>query len=168
MNIFMTNSDPRKCADEHCLIHQVKMLTEYAQLLSTAHAHFGSWTDVMYKPTHTSHPSAIWVRESAANYRWLYDCWHELAWLFSERRGCDHGAASAPRMTALAWLPRGIPNTPGTPIVPAVKGMELLADPILTYQKYMLAKWAEWKSRERPLAVDFNRVPPKWAAEELL
>lgn len=37
MNIFYTNNDPRLCAMEHVDKHTVKMLTEYNQLLSTAH-----------------------------------------------------------------------------------------------------------------------------------
>ena len=37
MNIFYLHSDPRTCAEYHCDKHVVKMILEYAQLLSTAH-----------------------------------------------------------------------------------------------------------------------------------
>lgn len=37
MNIFYTHPNPHKCANEHCNVHQVKMILEYTQLLSTAH-----------------------------------------------------------------------------------------------------------------------------------
>lgn len=37
MNTFYTNSNPITCADEHCTVHRVKMILEYAQLMSTAH-----------------------------------------------------------------------------------------------------------------------------------
>ena len=37
MNIFYFDSNPIECAEQHCNKHCVKMIVEYAQLLSTAH-----------------------------------------------------------------------------------------------------------------------------------
>ena len=37
MNIFYLNRDTKICAQEHCDKHVVKMIVEYAQLMSTAH-----------------------------------------------------------------------------------------------------------------------------------
>ena len=37
MNIFYLDNDPVKCAEMHCDKHIVKMIIEYAQLMSTAH-----------------------------------------------------------------------------------------------------------------------------------
>jgi len=37
MNIFYLDKDPIKSAEMHCDKHVVKMIIEYAQLLSTAH-----------------------------------------------------------------------------------------------------------------------------------
>ena len=37
MNIFYLDKDPKTCAQYHCDKHVVKMILEYAQLLSTAH-----------------------------------------------------------------------------------------------------------------------------------
>ena len=37
MNIFFLDPDPDTCAQLHCDKHNVKMILEYAQLLSTAH-----------------------------------------------------------------------------------------------------------------------------------
>ena len=37
MNIFFLNTDPKVCAQEHLDKHVVKMIVEYAQLMSTAH-----------------------------------------------------------------------------------------------------------------------------------
>ena len=37
MNIFYLDENPKKCAKYHCDKHVVKMIIEYAQLLSTAH-----------------------------------------------------------------------------------------------------------------------------------
>lgn len=37
MNLFYLHHDPQLCAQSHCDKHVVKMIVEYAQLLSTAH-----------------------------------------------------------------------------------------------------------------------------------
>ena len=37
MNIFYLHEDPKTCAEQHLDKHVVKMLIEYAQLMSTAH-----------------------------------------------------------------------------------------------------------------------------------
>ena len=37
MNIFYLDNDPKVCAEMHCDKHVVKMIIEYAQLMSTAH-----------------------------------------------------------------------------------------------------------------------------------
>jgi hypothetical protein len=37
MNIFYLHNDPEECAKQHNDKHVVKMILEYAQLLSTAH-----------------------------------------------------------------------------------------------------------------------------------
>lgn len=63
---------PKKCAEMHCNKHVVKMILEYAQLLSTAH-HLSKTERDYYKPTHINHPCAIWVRKSVLNYCWLYE-----------------------------------------------------------------------------------------------
>jgi hypothetical protein len=64
MNIFYTNENPIIAAQDHCLVHQNKMIIEYAQLLSSAHHILdGEYAiDGIYKATHKNHPSAIWVR----------------------------------------------------------------------------------------------------------
>ena len=37
MNIFLLHENPTICAEMHCDKHVVKMVIEYAQLMSTAH-----------------------------------------------------------------------------------------------------------------------------------
>jgi hypothetical protein len=90
MNIFYLHSNPRTCAEMHVDKHCVKMILEYAQLLSTAHRvldgvpatghsrsgrkhttytltnHYNN--EILYAATHINHPSAIWVRQSKQNY----------------------------------------------------------------------------------------------------
>lgn len=69
MNIFVLDYDTRKCAEYHVNKHVVKMITESAQLLSTAVRVSG--IDAGYKITHLNHPCSIWCRESLSNWRWL-------------------------------------------------------------------------------------------------
>ena len=93
MNIFYLHNDPKTCAEMHVDKHCVKMILEYAQLLSTAHRVLDGTLNVglsasgrkktsyvlmdqresvLYSATHINHPSAIWVRQSDKNYDWLF------------------------------------------------------------------------------------------------
>ena len=99
------------CARWHCDKHCVKMILEYAQLLSTAHRVLDGtektemtknnrkikrWyltdkrDEVLYKSTHINHPSAIWARESSGNYVWLYRLFCELCDEYTRRYGKVH------------------------------------------------------------------------------
>lgn len=46
MNIFLTNHQPKTCARDHCKVHTRKMITEYAQMLCTAHRELDGATPV--------------------------------------------------------------------------------------------------------------------------
>ncbi len=73
MNIFYLDEDIYTNASYHCDKHVVKMILEYAQLLSTAHHVLESpLADQLYKKTHVNHPSAVWTRASWANYDYVY------------------------------------------------------------------------------------------------
>ena len=94
MNIFYLDRDPRICAEMHLDKHCVKMIIEYAQLMSTAHRVLDGteyydktannrkikrWRlpdereSRLMKASHVNHPSGVWVRANVANYRWLWD-----------------------------------------------------------------------------------------------
>jgi len=111
MNIFYLDKNPTTCAEHHCDKHVVKMLVEYAQLMSTAHRVCdgneyidrtknnrkikrwrvnGSLESVLYKASHVNHPSNIWVRDSVHNYNWLYDMWCELHTEYTKRYNKQH------------------------------------------------------------------------------
>lgn len=72
MNTFHLDDCPRESARLMNDQHVIKMILESAQLLSTAHWVMDGYCRA-YKQTHENHPSAIWVRESRANYKWLYE-----------------------------------------------------------------------------------------------
>ena len=83
MNIFYLDRDPKTCAEMHCDKHVVKMIIEYAQLMSTAHRildgdpyvsqtlggrRIQRWKhpikkmeNTLYKASHVKHPSNLWA-----------------------------------------------------------------------------------------------------------
>jgi len=94
MNIFYLDRCPRKAARMHCDKHVVKMILEYAQLLSTAHHVLdgpnGPIADKLYKVTHKNHPSAVWVRQSTLHYYYVYEMFKQLCYLYTEIYGKEH------------------------------------------------------------------------------
>jgi hypothetical protein len=70
MNIFVLDRDIQLCAQYHNDKHCTKMILEHVQLLSTACRLNG--IDAGYKPCHINHPCSVWVRESKANWLWLF------------------------------------------------------------------------------------------------
>ena len=91
MNIFYLSTDPEKAAKYMYNKHVVKMILESAQLLCTAHIiSDGENANVPYKVTHKNHPSAIWARESVANYQWLYNHMMALGEEYTRRYGKKH------------------------------------------------------------------------------
>ena len=85
MNIFYLDQDLKKCAAYHCDKHVVKMILEYAQLLSSACRMAD--LDVGYKLTHKNHPCAIWTRTSEQNYLWLVELAHYVNEEYKYRYG---------------------------------------------------------------------------------
>lgn len=152
MNIFYLDPDPKICAEMHLDKHVVKMIIEYAQLMSTAHRVLDGeeYTDLtangrrikrwrmqdsymeqgLMKASHINHPSGIWVRASKENYMWLCQMWLWLMKEYTHRYGKHHACES--RVEYLMDAPKNIlkdnfyPPTPAMP--PEVK--ILSANPI--------------------------------------
>ena len=92
MNIFYLDPRPDTAAEMHCDKHVVKMILEYAQLLSTAHRVLDG-DDAhpdLYKVAHKNHPSTRWTRSSEDHYVWLYELFRNLSIEFSNRYGKVH------------------------------------------------------------------------------
>ena len=86
MNIFFLDRDPAACAEYHCDKHVSKMIVEYAQLMSTAHHEHGSTlAPQCYQRTHVNHPSAVWARDSADHYSWLFKLFVHLNGVYTQR-----------------------------------------------------------------------------------
>ena len=111
MNIFYLDPDPKICAQMHLDKHVVKMIIEYAQLMSTAHRVLDGeeYTDLtangrrikrwrlnderegqLMKASHINHPSGIWCRENMSNYQWLFEMWTHLLDEYTYRYGKKH------------------------------------------------------------------------------
>lgn len=74
MNVFVLDEDPVVAAQSQCDKHVVKMVTETAQLLSTAH--HTRKTDLsrsgkLYKACYVNHPWSKWLLKGQIGYNWL-------------------------------------------------------------------------------------------------
>ena len=152
MNIFMFNTDPIMSANDHCTRHTLKMIIEYAQLLSTAHHELdGMGRSDIYKTTHKNHPSAIWVRESADNYTYVWLMAKQLCKNYTTVSKKVHKTELV--LDKLGSLPVNIPDTPMTPIKLAMPDQYKSSDPVKSYREYFKAEKThlfEWKYSSRP------------------
>ena len=108
MNIFYLDECPKKAARLQYNKHVVKMILESAQMLCTAHHHYGNGDNVPYKKAHYNHPSTIWVRQNSIHYDWLYDHMRSLGDEYTKRYGKTH--LSITKCKDLVYLPPGIPT----------------------------------------------------------
>lgn len=167
MNVFYTNDDPIQAAHEHCYVHVVKMIVEYAQLLSTAH-HVLDKDEALegiYKLTHCNHPSAVWTRECSEHYNWVHTCAMELCAIYTQVTGKTH--KTQVMLELLSVLPKNIESkTFKQPPVAApdeFKALAVFNGATVAYQKYLCAKFKEWLTRaERPIKVEFKVETPHW------
>lgn len=106
MNIFILDKNHSKNAMYHNDRHVVKMILEYAQLLSGAVRLSG--LDAGYKLTHKNHPCAIWVRESLDNWLWLRDLAAALNEEYKYRYGkeCNHKSFDVIKSLPVPDIPR--------------------------------------------------------------
>jgi len=173
MNIFYLDHDPKVCAEMHVDKHCVKMILEYAQLLSTAHRILDgteftgvsktgrkqtrfvlsdSRESILYSATHVNHPSAVWVRKSDANYAWLFRLFGELMDEYTYRYGKTHACERL--ADALSYRPKNIPKGSFTEPTPAMPdNYKVSGDSISSYKNYYLGdkqRMFSWKKRPTP------------------
>lgn len=164
--------------DKHC----IKMILEYAQLLSTAHRVIDGvelegisasgrkrkfWTlgdsrdYTLYKATHVNHPSAIWCRQSYANYVWLSKLLTELCREYTYRYGKVHKVELSGLEEELMYPPTNIPHhvafTEPTPAMP--DDVKVAGDSIKSYRNYYInnkTHLASWRGKVN------SRNIPNW------
>ena len=110
MNIFYLDKDPAKAASYFYDKHKVKMILESAQMLCTAHHHYGNGDNVPYKKAHYNHPSTIWCRQNASQYMWLYDHMLALGEEYTKRYKKTHLTITKCK-DVLKQLPPAIPDS---------------------------------------------------------
>jgi hypothetical protein len=173
VNIFYINEDARTCAQQHVDKHVVKMILEYAQLLSTAHRVLDGtettalsksgrkqkvWAlsdardEVLYKATHINHPSAKWARHTSSNYDWLYSLWVECLFEYTRRYNKIHSCARLQQ--TLLHRPKTISiGEFSAPWRAMPDEFKVDGDTIQSYRNYYngaKSHMFKWKTREAP------------------
>lgn len=183
MNIFYLHKDPKTCAQMHVDKHSIKMILEYAQLLSTAHRVLDGTQSVglstsgrkqtryvlpdnretvFYSATHINHPSAVWVRQSVYNYMWLTNLLRELCIEYTYRYGKVHKCERDGLVRMLHdCVPDNIPLnklfTEPTPAMP--DDVKVAGNSILSYRNYYISNkthLASWQGKVN------SRTVPEW------
>ena len=137
MNIFYLDEDVSKAAqylnDKLC----VKMILEYAQMKCSAHRELDGPSDYeyLYRSTHKNHPSAKWVRESKANYEYLYKLFSALCEEYTYRYGKTH-LTYTKLHNVLAIPPKNITDGKFTQPTPAMPDDVKHIDSLIAYRDY--------------------------------
>lgn len=178
MNIFFLDRDHKICAQQHCDKHVVKMIIEYAQLLSTAHRildgnmyldktangrNIKRWKlddyrdPVLYKASHINHPSAVWARQSFEHYQWLWNMAYELCQEYRHRYGgtTDKQHKTSLVIQKLSYAPDNLSRSAGWVDPPQAmpEDAKVPGDTITAYRNYYKlhkARFAKWTNREVP------------------
>ena len=156
MNIFYLDQDIHKCVEAHCDKHVVKMILEYAQLLSSVH----HMTDPdpskiisIYKLTHKNHPDAVWARASLGNYEYLYSLTILLGEEYTYRYGRVHKSIY---MVEDMPYPTFVPDGPFTEPPKCVHDdFKQIPDTVEAYRAY-------YKRDKGHFCVWTKREIPKW------
>ena len=174
MNLFYLSKDPTECATLHCDKHVVKMIIEYAQLMSTAHRMLDGeeyegrtklnrrirrWKhpdetmeETLYKASHINHPTAIWVRESVEHYQHLLALWRQLCFEYTYRYGKVHETYRK-LCVILSDVPNNIPKN-GFREPPQCMPEDVKSESVIeAYHKYYAVykkDFARWTARPIP------------------
>lgn len=174
MNIFYLDEDPVIAAQMHCDRHTVKMIIEYAQIMSTAHRvldgdlyedrtannrRIKRWRlsdnhmeNVVYKASHINHPSTKWTRASDSNYQFVYDMFVALCDEYTHRYGRVH-LTEEKLKDILQHLPNNIPSAdfvePPQAMPDDVKD-SVVVDAYQNYYRVYKKDFAKWTDRETP------------------
>ncbi len=173
MNIFYLHANPKICAQQHVDKHVVKMILEYAQLLSTTHrlldgteiittSRIGRkvkrWQlpdecdDILYEATHLQHPSAIWTRRSDEHYLFLWQLFSCLLEEYTFRYEKIH--ATGRLLMPLKRLPINIETRGLTQPIPVMpEKYKIAGDSVNSYRNYYMGEKTplfSWKKRDKP------------------
>lgn len=151
MNIFATDTDPRKAARDLCDRHVPKMIVESAQMLCSVHPAGAA----PYRRCFVNHPCTLWTAASVGNYMWLVDHADEMCREYSSR----WGSRTHKTQEVIAWARANIPSLPDlgvTPFAMAMPDQYKSQDPVHSYRLYYCrekSRFAHW--------ADMAKVP-RW------
>lgn len=149
MNIFFLDKDVKLSAQFHNNKHVVKMILEYAQILSTVCNSYGMITK--YRPTHKNHPCVKWAGSSSYNWKLLkilsYWLNEEYKFRFSESK--DHKSW---RIINFLQCPPIFNNNKTTPclVMPDDCKKETAVDSYRNYYLFHKRHLADWGRRGPP------------------
>ena len=176
MNIFVLDTDPKKCAEYHCDRHISKMCVEHCQILGSIaytargitrkkditqdfiNRHFRGFPrknqDGSPKPYgigYKNHPCTQWAAASHMNYKWLCLLTLEMCKEYTNRYKRKHACEAI-----CTWYYENAPNltlTSMTPFAQAMPDDVKNQDPVKAYRDYYKkykAKFAKWAYSEEP------------------
>ena len=163
MNIFATDIDPTISAINLDDIRLNKMILESAALLANAISfHGGADSDLpLTKDKGTpfktkawqNHPACVWVKQSDANYNWLFNHLVSLIDEMQYRRGTIHSMSK--NIQIISDGVKFLPHAPLTPFVNCTPYKQI-PDVIKAYKMTMIYKWEhdakepKWTARSAP------------------
>jgi hypothetical protein len=185
MNIFVLSNHPETAALFHCDQHVVKMATEYAQILSTAHRLCDGvettivnskgrkqkvWilsdpemNSLLLKATHYNHPCCVWARTSLENYMWLYLLYYYTVKQYNIRYGKQFKYQKNGLLDMLDRWPNNLPVlgnlTQGRPtefVQCMPEDIRIENDPVRAYREFYIQKKSEFARWTRGIN------PPEW------
>lgn len=153
--------------------HVVKMIIEYAQLMSTAHRMIDGEQYIdktannrsikrwrlhddrelsLMKASHVNHPSAVWTRDNTENYMWLFAMWSHLCDEYTFRYGKRHACSRL--LSDLSVPPMNMKMGQFYEPTPAMPDeCKIPNDSLASYHKYYIERknhFARWTKREVP------------------
>lgn len=144
MNIFILDTDIKKCAYYHNDKHVVKMILETAQMLCTVcHKHN---IEQKYKPVHRKHPCTLWAEQSLDNYLWLCELGLELGEEYTRRYGKVHKSVAIIEQCIMNH-PK-LPENGLTPFAQAMPDQYKSRDAVTAYRRYYIndkKEMSTWK-----------------------
>lgn len=176
MNIFYLSKSIQECVEMHCNKHVTKMVTEYVQIMSTAHRvldgeeqyvlsakgrHQKTFVlrsegdnELMNKATHYNHPSAVWARSNRSCYEYLHKLTVALCAEHTHRYGTIRSCVTSGLLDRLATAPLNIKDGEFTEPPPAMDDEYIVpGDSVESYRRYYMGAKrhiAEWKNRPVP------------------
>lgn len=150
MNIFVLDTDIRKCAQYHADQHVIKMILESAQMLCTVVNLNGGYAP--YRSTHTRHPCTIWAGASLSNWKWLYRLALALndEYRYRYRANLHHKSAEVVKTLSLPKID-DIGLTEFAQAMPEI--YRVPGDAVKAYRKFYIeekSRFAKWTRHKKP------------------